>query len=336
MDASQKVTGACLVCGKTCTLRCSACAQKSNIDLYFCSSDHQKLVGRRREDLLFPLAETRANSRLTPCSLQQIWPFHRLVCGDRSHPFKLPPFSKEEAEVTYARTVDLPESARDAGHQIYLQRLLKSDQFSRDELKVRFVSLCRSTHCKSREFRQQLGLTGACFLYDDIEARIDSLVGVEAPMLDHRYPSRSLNVTGLAVRGIRILNSSWHSDVPAKSPSLSFLETFHAFYHQLTAAGHDVADDSRWYSEYCHRVSVQLALMILVMSATKQQVGGNDTCQTAVDKLVEAREANVVAMRHFLEKVVNDPRLGAFAQSGIRAADKTLEMLRHLYGRKLA
>lgn len=166
MDASQKLTGACLVCGKTCTLLCSACAQKSNIDLYFCSCEHQKLV-------------------------------------------------------------------------------------------------------------------------------------------------------------------------PAKSPSLKFLETFYAFYKQLTAAGHDVVDDSRWYSEYCHRVSVQLALMILVTSATKQQVGGNDARQTADDKLVEAREANVVALRHFLEKVVNDPRLGGFARSGMRAAGKMLEMLRQLYGRKL-
>jgi hypothetical protein len=34
----------------------------------------------------------------TPGGRPQIWPFHRLVCGDRSHPFKLPPFSKEEAK----------------------------------------------------------------------------------------------------------------------------------------------------------------------------------------------------------------------------------------------
>ncbi|TKA51987.1 hypothetical protein B0A53_05071 [Rhodotorula sp. CCFEE 5036] len=274
MSAGQKSTGVCLVCGKTSILRCSACAQKSKIDLYFCSAEHQKLI----------------------------WPFHRLVCGDRSHPFKLPPFSKEEAKVTFARTVDLPESAQDAGHQIYLQRLMKIDQYSRDELKD----------------------------------RIDSLIGVETPMLDHRYPTRSLKGAVLALRGIRLLNSSWHSDVPAKSASLGFLETFYAFYNQLTAAGHDVADDSRWYSEYCHRVSVQLALMHLVTSATKEHGGGDRDHQKVDDKLVEAREANMVAMRHFLEKMVNDPRFGAFAQSGIRAADKTLEMLRQLYGRKVA
>ncbi|KWU42203.1 hypothetical protein RHOSPDRAFT_27105 [Rhodotorula sp. JG-1b] len=213
----------------------------------------------------------------------QIWPFHRLVCGARSHPFKLP---KEKAKVTFARTVDLPESAQDAGHQIYLQRLMRIDQYSRDEL----------------------------------EDRIDSLIGVETPMLEHRYPDPEPQ----------------RRCVPAKSPSLGFLETFYASYNQLTAAGHDVADDSRWYSEYCHRVSVQLALMLLVTSATKEHGGGDRDHQNVDDKLVEAREANMVPMRHFLEKMVNDPRLGAFAQSGIRAAEKTLEMLRQLYGRKVA
>lgn len=210
---------------------------------------------------------------------------------------------------------------------------MKIDQYSRDELKVRRVCRVVLKPEKSPEPCQQWGIDRRLLYRQD---RIDSLIGVETPMLDHRYPTRSLKGAVLALCGIRLLNSSWHSDVPAKSPSLGFLETFYAFYNQLTAAGHDVADDSRWYSENCHRVSVQLALMHLVTSATKEHGGGDRDHQKVDDKLVEAREANMVAMRHFLEKMVNDPRFGAFALSGIRAADKTLEMLRQLYGRKVA
>ncbi|GAA5992884.1 hypothetical protein JCM10908_001390 [Rhodotorula pacifica] len=57
--ATSAPAGECLVCGASTSTRCSSCAAKSGIDLYFCSKEHQKLI----------------------------WPFHRLVCGERAHPF---------------------------------------------------------------------------------------------------------------------------------------------------------------------------------------------------------------------------------------------------------
>ena len=40
-------SSACLLCGAPSTLRCSACALKAGIDLFFCSKEHQKLVRTR-------------------------------------------------------------------------------------------------------------------------------------------------------------------------------------------------------------------------------------------------------------------------------------------------
>ncbi|GAA5990854.1 hypothetical protein JCM10908_000046 [Rhodotorula pacifica] len=69
-------TNACLLCGIPSTLRCSTCASEAGIDLYYCSPEHQKLT----------------------------WPAHKIVCGKRgAHPFRLPPFSRKEADQAWRR-----------------------------------------------------------------------------------------------------------------------------------------------------------------------------------------------------------------------------------------
>ncbi|GAA6041174.1 hypothetical protein JCM8097_004152 [Rhodosporidiobolus ruineniae] len=62
-------TQGCWICGKEDSERCSACA-KAGINIFFCSSEHQRLV----------------------------WPIHKLFCGPgKANPFTLPPLSPEEA-----------------------------------------------------------------------------------------------------------------------------------------------------------------------------------------------------------------------------------------------
>ncbi|POY73702.1 hypothetical protein BMF94_3239 [Rhodotorula taiwanensis] len=78
--STRTESGMCLACGKEAKLRWSACATKSHLDLFFCSKEHQQLV----------------------------WPFHRLVCGERAHPFALPPFSQEEADLLLDRVKSRP------------------------------------------------------------------------------------------------------------------------------------------------------------------------------------------------------------------------------------
>ncbi|GAA6041133.1 hypothetical protein JCM8097_004132 [Rhodosporidiobolus ruineniae] len=67
---SSTVTQDCWVCGKATTERCSACG-KTGMFIFFCSSEHQKLV----------------------------WPIHRKFCGPgRTKPFLLPSLTREEAD----------------------------------------------------------------------------------------------------------------------------------------------------------------------------------------------------------------------------------------------
>ncbi|GAA6043825.1 hypothetical protein JCM8097_002070 [Rhodosporidiobolus ruineniae] len=60
---------ACCVCGKNASTRCPTCGQ-AGFDLFFCSKEHQKLV----------------------------WPVHKMVCGERSKPFRWPRLSQAETQ----------------------------------------------------------------------------------------------------------------------------------------------------------------------------------------------------------------------------------------------
>ncbi|KAL7337026.1 hypothetical protein BJY59DRAFT_518563 [Rhodotorula toruloides] len=67
---ASQVTGECLVCGTETKNRCSRYLN-ADIDLFFCSPDHQKLV----------------------------WPLHRFFCGPgKANPWEWPPLSREEAD----------------------------------------------------------------------------------------------------------------------------------------------------------------------------------------------------------------------------------------------
>ncbi|POY74265.1 hypothetical protein BMF94_2703 [Rhodotorula taiwanensis] len=81
MSTAPRSSGACLACGAPASLRCSACATKSSMDIVFCSAAHQK----------------------------EVWSTHKLVCGKRAHPFKLPPFSQQEADYVAWQCIKEPE-----------------------------------------------------------------------------------------------------------------------------------------------------------------------------------------------------------------------------------
>ncbi|GAA5904435.1 zinc finger MYND domain-containing protein [Sporobolomyces salmoneus] len=60
----------CVVCGKTCWTRCSACGANGTEWMYFCSIEHQKLI----------------------------WPVHKRFCGVNSSPLRWPLLSDCEAD----------------------------------------------------------------------------------------------------------------------------------------------------------------------------------------------------------------------------------------------
>lgn len=47
--------------------------------------------------------------------LDQAWPAHKVVCGDRANPFRLPPFSRREADQAWLRY------CQSAEHELQLQ-----------------------------------------------------------------------------------------------------------------------------------------------------------------------------------------------------------------------
>ncbi|GAA6033003.1 hypothetical protein JCM8097_000093 [Rhodosporidiobolus ruineniae] len=65
-------SGACCVCGKETTQQCGACG-KAGFSLFFCSTEHQKLV----------------------------WSSHKEVCGPKAKPFHFPPLSQKDAEFAH-------------------------------------------------------------------------------------------------------------------------------------------------------------------------------------------------------------------------------------------
>ncbi|GAA5866803.1 hypothetical protein JCM3774_001806 [Rhodotorula dairenensis] len=259
MSAASEAAAACLVCGKASTLRCSACAAKFNIDLYFCSTEHQKLI----------------------------WPFHRVVCGERAHPFRLPPLSEEEVQVCVARLTCLPENEEDVRTQNVFRKLLHADRRNPEEIKGHF----------------------------------QNLVGEEIPLVDRRLLTTQPSSDEFGtLRMIRLLGAWWTSRVePAISPGLEFLETFQTLYRSNIKSGFDVADDSQWYSEYCHRLAALVALMVL---ARRQHNAGTPIG----NDLLTARRASVLAIGRFLERVT-DPARANFAAYGIRNADNLLECI---------
>lgn len=55
----------------------------------------------------------------------QVWPFHRLVCGERAHPFHPPPFSQDEVGLLLKRLAQASNGSRQASLQAGFLRILE-------------------------------------------------------------------------------------------------------------------------------------------------------------------------------------------------------------------
>ncbi|GAA5841971.1 hypothetical protein JCM5353_003634, partial [Sporobolomyces roseus] len=73
-STSTSPLGDCVVCGTKTATRCSSCSAHGTDWMYFCSTEHQKLV----------------------------WSIHKQFCGPRSNPFQWPLLSKKEVEQLYS------------------------------------------------------------------------------------------------------------------------------------------------------------------------------------------------------------------------------------------
>ncbi|GAA5990813.1 hypothetical protein JCM10908_000029 [Rhodotorula pacifica] len=197
-------TGACLVCGKESTLRCSKCFTEGGISIPFCSKEHQKLI----------------------------WPYHRLVCGERAHPFCLPPFDQREAMLVLGRAYaeDGPAEAR-----LALRTILNADSMEPVQLK----------------------------------AKIDSLIGVDCPLSEVKDSTAATSVLAIRANGAAWLG---HAKTERLSTlSQIFVEKFCDFYDKIRQGFETVNQSSLWWSEMCHRHIAAIALKFLLAAANNAQ-----------------------------------------------------------------
>ena len=103
-DTSSTVTGSatspilygrCVVCGKPCNSKCSACSSNGTQWMYFCGKEHQMLVSTLCR---CPEKERQVEADFFAMKLFQIWPLHKRVCGKRSTPWSWPPLTKKELQ----------------------------------------------------------------------------------------------------------------------------------------------------------------------------------------------------------------------------------------------
>lgn len=58
--------------------------------------------------------------------MAQMWPFHKLTCGERAHPFKLPRFDQGEALMAHHRLTNSTTSLEDYGRMVYLKEAIRN------------------------------------------------------------------------------------------------------------------------------------------------------------------------------------------------------------------
>ncbi|GAA6013426.1 hypothetical protein JCM11491_006073 [Sporobolomyces phaffii] len=80
-SSNQSLCGErCCLCGAPSTTRCKPCSDQGKIDIFFCSTAHQKIL----------------------------WPVHRRVCGKNAAPFTWPKLSDSEAQEMTAVMDEVP------------------------------------------------------------------------------------------------------------------------------------------------------------------------------------------------------------------------------------
>ncbi|GAA5990917.1 hypothetical protein JCM10908_000081 [Rhodotorula pacifica] len=228
-------------------MRCSACASKGKFDLFFCSTEHQKLV----------------------------WRFHRLVCGERSHPFRLPPFSREEADLLLQRLSQAPTESKEAELQSQFLKVLEDEE-----------------------------LRGP-----DLKSKVEQLVGQECAIACMHSASGPTRMEYL-VRSIRTFSADWYSELRANPliQPMPHIEGFVKDYDHFTVHNKfPIPTDTLWFSTFCHRLGSHLPIIKQIEDAIAKQ--GRLT--RAQDKLFELKQQSFGSLLRFLE-CSKDPDRAAF------------------------
>ncbi|POY74269.1 hypothetical protein BMF94_2707 [Rhodotorula taiwanensis] len=224
MSASEgfsKHKGECLACGKETSMRCPSCLEHG-ISLFFCSTEHQKLV----------------------------WPFHKLVCGARAHPFQYPPLQQGEADYVCA----------------HLERVKGQPASQRPNLAAATGGLPASVLAIEESMKP---------------ATVQKLVGKEAKFRYTPQEAETDEGPGPWVFQLRQFIAVWHTEdqLDAGERREDSLEAhdliFRAnlLYNAYVPANIQPDTTSLWHSQYCHRLFAQLPILAL-----QGQAVGPSTC----------------------------------------------------------
>lgn len=71
--------------------------------------------------------------------VEQVWPYHRLVCGERAHPFRLPVYSQEEANVLLKRLREPANTPELGVLQEKMRAAVEAHDGSESDLKVGYM-----------------------------------------------------------------------------------------------------------------------------------------------------------------------------------------------------
>lgn len=202
-----------------------------------------------------PRADEQAD---TVHALAQTWPAHKIVCGKRgAHPFRLPPFSRREADQAWRRycqpaTEDL---------QAQLQRDLRTicEIGTGKDVKVSPISM--------------LPLFFSFFIFfcfppltalpvAHVQESLDDLVAKA------NRPNAQLSLDDLdIILAVRAMSGSWYCTLPANSPHPPYLETFATTYDSLTGGNRAPSSDpvhEMRHSQLCHRLLAHTVLYLRV------------------------------------------------------------------------
>ncbi|GAA5992887.1 hypothetical protein JCM10908_001391 [Rhodotorula pacifica] len=219
---TQRVIAECTVCGAESQTRCSSCYSESGLSLYFCSKEHQKLI----------------------------WPYHRLVCGKRAHPFHLPPFDPEEAMLlVYRLEHDTDEGGDERQRQVVLRAFA------------------------ARDIKATRGPMPAVIDGEIIADYANSLLGVEGPPCPvvfedvapayHTLPwTRPKSYLVGVYRSIGV-DGGWDpsNNLDFRSPRTVFVEEVSKLFAGYSD-NFELDPSTMWHSELCHRLAAKTALFL--------------------------------------------------------------------------
>ncbi|GAA5990804.1 hypothetical protein JCM10908_000024 [Rhodotorula pacifica] len=224
---------------------------------------------------------------------QLFWPYHRLVCGERAHPFLLPPFSQKEARELVSRLAEQPKTPQETSLRKELLQVLK---VSESELAL-------------------------------IENRITALVGVTSKVaLPTVGPSQRAPTD--KVRALRLLAAKYRTiSAPAQQLTTppAFMKPHEAFLTYYDLLTHDIRDwfppESLMHSYFCHRFLAHSFLVDLADRMSAEPEIQSVVRQWQVD--------NLETIKLFVE-ISQDPK-GKFAHvfaSLVRNVDRIMADIR--------